>query len=212
MRTRLIILVLLAALAIAAYITHGFGLLAPQVGGPLALYGNVDIRSVDLGFRVPGRIAAMPVEEGAHVEAGTVLAQLDPKPLTDALNAAQAQVDVAGAERDKRRAGNRPQDIAQAEASVAERRASLVQTRQDFERRSQLGFAELCQHRRRPALAAPAIVDRHECLGRQQCLELLFVGREFQVGGQLVGGEGGVSARDLESPPIEVRSFGRALE
>ena len=38
----------------------------------LALYGNVDIRSVDLGFRVPGRIATIAVDEGAKVQEGNV--------------------------------------------------------------------------------------------------------------------------------------------
>lgn len=176
MRTRLIILVLLAALAIAAYVTHGFGFLAPQAGGPLTLYGNVDIRSVDLGFRVPGRISAMPVEEGAHVETGTVLAQLDPKPLTDALNAAQAQVDVAAAERDKRRTGNRPQDIAQAEATVAERRASLVQTRQDFERRSQLFKTGTVSQAQYDLSEAQFKADQARLAAAEQSLSLMRAG------------------------------------
>jgi HlyD family secretion protein len=106
--------------------------------GVLTLYGNVDIRSVNLGFRVPGRIAEMPVDEGSKVRQGDVLARLDGQPLTDALNAAQAQVGAAGAELDKRRNGNRSQDIAQAEALVAQRRATLAQARADDERRSEL--------------------------------------------------------------------------
>ncbi len=61
-----------------------------------------------------------------------------PDPLTDALNAAEAQIGVASAELDKRRNGNRSQDIAQARAVVAERRATLVQASADNERRSEL--------------------------------------------------------------------------
>ncbi len=36
----------------------------------LTLHGNVDIRQVDLGFRVGGRIEKVLVEEGETVEAG----------------------------------------------------------------------------------------------------------------------------------------------
>jgi HlyD family secretion protein len=123
-------LVLIAALA--------YGLLRRSHSGSLTLYGNVDIRSVNLGFRVPGRIATMPVDEGARVKEGDVLARLDAQPLTDALNAAEAQLGAAGAELDKRRNGNRSQDIAQAEALVAQRRATLAQAKADDERRTEL--------------------------------------------------------------------------
>src|SRR5690606_31708812 len=56
--------------------------------GPLTLYGNVDIREVDLGFRVPGRLAAMHREEGDRVKAGELLAELDDAPYRHALDAA----------------------------------------------------------------------------------------------------------------------------
>ena len=51
----------------------GFG--APSV--TVTLYGNVDIRQVDLAFNAEGRIIDMKVEEGDAVEAGRVLAVLD---------------------------------------------------------------------------------------------------------------------------------------
>lgn len=137
-RRRLIPIVLLVVLILAAILTKGFGLLGGDDEGALTLHGNVDIRSVDLAFRVPGRIAAMPVEEGARVATGAVLARLDTRPLSDALNAAEARIGVAVAELDKRVSGNRPQDIAQAAALVAQRRATLARAREDYERRAGL--------------------------------------------------------------------------
>src|SRR5690606_41966966 len=59
--------------------------------GPLTLHGNVDIREVDLGFRVPGRLAAMHHEEGDRVSAGQLLAELDDQPYPQPLPAALAQ-------------------------------------------------------------------------------------------------------------------------
>lgn len=43
----------------------------------ITLYGNIEIRQVDLGFRVEGKIAKMLVEEGDYVKKGQILAYLD---------------------------------------------------------------------------------------------------------------------------------------
>lgn len=43
----------------------------------LALYGNVEIRQVDLSFRVEGKIKEMLVEEGDYVKKGQLLGYLD---------------------------------------------------------------------------------------------------------------------------------------
>ncbi len=129
---------IVAALAVAAVLTRGFGLLAPKHDEVLALNGNVDIRQVDLGFRLGGRIAAIPLEEGAHVKAGDLLAGLDTQPLRDQLAADEAQVASASAQLEKLRNGNRPQDIAQAEAQLAQQRATLIKAKADYDRRSML--------------------------------------------------------------------------
>ena len=61
--------------AAVALLTSGFGLLGHHQENRLVLNGNVDIRQVDLGFRVMGRIAAIPFEEGEHAPAGAILAR-----------------------------------------------------------------------------------------------------------------------------------------
>lgn len=137
-RRRIIILAVVAVLIVAALATRGFGLIGKRGDRELTLHGNVDIRQVDLGFRVSGRIAKMPFEEGARVGAGSVLAQLDTQPLQDALAAAEAQIAVAEAELAKRRNGNRPQEIAQARAKLAEQLSALAKAREDLERRAAL--------------------------------------------------------------------------
>jgi HlyD family secretion protein len=137
-RRRIIGIVALLALLVAGLATRGFGLFGPRDDGALTMHGNVDIRQVDLGFRVSGRIAAIPFEEGAHVAQGALLASLDPAPLRDQLSAAQAQIAIAGAELAKRRNGNRPQDIAQAQAKLADTLASLASARDEYERRADL--------------------------------------------------------------------------
>ena len=51
-------------------------------GDQLVLYGNVDIRQVDLSFRVNGRIASVLVDEGDAVAPGQALARIDDDLLT----------------------------------------------------------------------------------------------------------------------------------
>jgi HlyD family secretion protein len=61
----------------------------------LILYGNVDVRQVDLGFRVQGRVAKMLYEEGDFVSAGSLMGVLDKNPYTDEVGQAQAMLESA---------------------------------------------------------------------------------------------------------------------
>lgn len=136
-RKRLIPVVIVVGLVIAAFVTRGFGFF-PKAQGPLALYGNVDIREVDLGFRVGGRIAQIPVEEGAHVKAGDLLAALDKGPIEDRAAQAAAQVAQAQAQLDKLIHGSRIQDIEAAKARVASASAAAADAEGDYARRQPL--------------------------------------------------------------------------
>lgn len=133
-----LVIALALAVLVIAVLTRGFGLVGEAPQRALVLHGNVDIRQVDLGFRVGGRIAAMPVEEGSTVKAGEVLARLDAGPLRDALAAATASVTAARARLDALRNGNRPQNIAQARAKLAEAVAAQTRAKQDYDRRAGL--------------------------------------------------------------------------
>ena len=88
----------------------------------LALYGNVDIRGVDLGFRVGGRLLEVLKDEGDPVNAGELLARIDSQPYQ--LELARAKADLAAAEADQqmKQAGYRVEEIDQARAAVAESR------------------------------------------------------------------------------------------
>jgi HlyD family secretion protein len=108
----------------------------------LVLYGNVDIRQVELGFRVAGRIAAMKLDEGKPVRAGAVLAELDSRSYQDEVNAARAQVAQQAAALEKLEKGPRRSELSQARAMVAERRAALANARTDFERAQRLYAAD----------------------------------------------------------------------
>lgn len=104
----------------------------------LTLYGNVDIRQVDLGFRVPGRVAEMRLEEGDPVARGQVLAVLDKTPYSDQLALASAQAAQSGANLAKLQAGLRPAEVAQARALVEERKATLANADMVLSRQQEL--------------------------------------------------------------------------
>lgn len=175
-RIRIIVvatLVLAVALGIA---TNGFGLLAGQSGKTLVLSGNVDIRQVDLGFRVGGRIATIPFEEGARVPAGAMLASLDAQPLRDQLAIDEAMIALSAAQLDRQRNGNRVQDIAQAEARLAELRAQLVKAKQDLDRRNALQGSGAISRAVLDATRAQYQVAEAEVQGAEQALSLQRAG------------------------------------
>ncbi|HLY54543.1 MAG TPA: efflux RND transporter periplasmic adaptor subunit [Stellaceae bacterium] len=104
----------------------------------LVLLGDIDVRQVDLSFKVPGRVATLAVDEGDHVKAGEVLATLDKAYFEDDLRTARAAVDAEKAALEKLQNGSRPEEIAQARANLAMVKATLVNARQTEARQHQL--------------------------------------------------------------------------
>lgn len=104
----------------------------------LVLYGNVDIREVNLGFRVGGRILKLAKDEGDVVAEGETLAELDAEPYLHALQQAEANVAALKARLTLLETGNRREEIEQAKATVAEREATLSNARRLFRRQEEL--------------------------------------------------------------------------
>ena len=81
-----LIVVVLGALSV------GYVLSPKKESGELVVYGNVDIREVDLGFRVFGKVKTLFFEEGDRVLKGDLLAELDAIPYEEQLLEAKAAV------------------------------------------------------------------------------------------------------------------------
>jgi HlyD family secretion protein len=140
--------IVVLALAFVA-VTRGRG------AGELVLYGNVDIREVTLAFRVPGRLAKLSVDEGDAVRAGQELAGLDVTPIQLELNEARANAAAIGARVALLKSGYRTEDVEQARAALAERRAALTNAEQALARQEQLrGTGAVAQRVYDDALAA----------------------------------------------------------
>ncbi len=105
--------ILVAALAVF------FWLGRDDDGNGAILQGNVEIRQVDVAFRVGGRIAAVLAEEGEYVRQGQPLARLDTDLLEveEALTRAQLEQQQAALQRLEH--GYRSEEIAGARADAA---------------------------------------------------------------------------------------------
>jgi HlyD family secretion protein len=100
----------------------------------LTLYGNVDIREVELGFRVSGRLVDVLVDEGDKVVKGQRLAVLDAVPYREAIDLAEARVKMAEANLTKFEAGSRPQEVQVAQARVTEAEAAYHNAQLEYDR------------------------------------------------------------------------------
>lgn len=133
---RTLVGVLVVAIAVGAALVWKQNTNANE--GPLRLYGNVDIREVQLAFRQPGRIAEMHFDEGHAVTQGMRMARLDDQPYRDALASADASVQVAEAELRKLRSGLRPQEITQAQEALRQAQAVAVDAERNYQRQTSL--------------------------------------------------------------------------
>lgn len=100
----------------------------------LVLYGNVDLRQVDLPFNGSERIAEVLAQEGDHVKRGQLLARLDTNRLLPQV--AKAEADLAAQQQvvNRLHRGNRPEEIDQARANVDAARADAVNARAQYGR------------------------------------------------------------------------------
>lgn len=126
-------LVVVAGVGIGAYrLTH------PAATDGLTLYGNVDIRQVDLAFNAAGRLQELRKEEGDTVKAGEVLARIEPETYQDLMSLATARVAAQQATVDKLLAGSRAEEIARDRAEVESDRAAVADAESLFNRNKEL--------------------------------------------------------------------------
>lgn len=91
--TRILLILILLVLCLAGIQAVYPGLFSrAKEEKALTLYGNVDIRQVDLGFRVEGRVQEMFYEEGDLVEQGVFVAYIDKQPYLDLVREAEARI------------------------------------------------------------------------------------------------------------------------
>lgn len=169
MSARARILLAGGAILLAAAVYGAMLYFSPAPGG-LRLYGNVDIRDVNLAFRVGGRVQRLYVDEGDAIRPGELLAELDPEPAQRDVAQAEAELASLSARLALLRAGYRKEDIAQAAALVDDRRATLRDAEQTLAREERLaGTGASTPERRELALA-----ERDSARARLQAAEQAY--------------------------------------
>ncbi|MBI4891323.1 MAG: efflux RND transporter periplasmic adaptor subunit [Acidobacteria bacterium] len=99
--------------------------------------GTVEpLESSEVGFQVAGRIRRVMVEEGQSVQAGQVLAELDPADYRHGVDMAAGEAAAARAVADKAQAGARKQELAQAQAAFDQAEDEYRRMKTLYERKS----------------------------------------------------------------------------
>ena len=168
---------LLAVSASALIIASGvawsvFGQSAHQ-NERLELYGNVDVRQVDLSFKVGGRLGAVNFEEGDKVNPGDVVASLEKADFKDEVSLARAAVESQEAVLEKLKRGARSEEIAQARAALDAKRSALMLAEATLKRIETLAGQDYASHQRHDLAKADRDEAAAAVAAAQDALELL---------------------------------------
>jgi membrane fusion protein YbhG len=136
-KVKRLILILLVCVSAA-----GVGYWAPwhqqQNDTLLRLYGNIDIREVQLAFNVSERIVKMLVQEGDVVHAGQLLAELQAVRYADTVRQAEKQVENQKQLLTRLLNGSRPEEILAAQAKMQAAEATFTNAEITFRRTKEL--------------------------------------------------------------------------
>ena len=163
----------------------------------LTLHGNVDVRQVNLAFKVEGRIASLEVDEGDAVAAGAVVATLDRRYFDDELRLARAERDAQAATLARLEHGSRPEEIAEARALVVERQATVARANLYVKRLENLVKDNSVSRQECDDAEAAARVARAQLDSARQSLRLAEIGPRIED----------ITAARCSLPPRKPRSL-----
>ena len=95
-------------------------------------------REIELSFKVSGQVIELPVLAASEVEAGDMIAQIDPRDFENQIAQLQSQRDQQVAQLDALRAGARAEEIIALEAAVESAQAQVDQTTEALDRAEEL--------------------------------------------------------------------------
>ena len=180
MKKLVILLVLLAAAGTAACLIYRKTPSGPE--DKAVLYGNVDLRQVDLAFLISERIDSVLVDEGDTVVPGQKLATLETVRLRQAADEARQIAEAARQNYLRVKNGPRAEEIAQARANVQAAEATLNNAGMGSKRLEALAETKsISRQEADDAIASRQVAAANLDVARKQ-LELLLAGsREEDV-------------------------------
>ena len=157
-----LLLVLAVILGLAVY--H-FSRRDRAVNTSIKLSGTIEVTSVEVSFKVPGRVLERPVDEGEVVRVGQLIARLDDADFAHEVAIRRAESETARAVLRELEAGSRTEEVAQAEAVLAAAEAEAARLADDFRRQQELFSREVIP--RQKFDAARAARDSSQAQARQ---------------------------------------------
>ena len=132
------VVILLAGVVAAGVYFYPRLVRKPAPINQLTLSGNIEAHESLVGFKVPGRIVELPVEEGQQVEQGALLARLDDADYKQRMRVDEATVRVRESNLALTLAGTRFQEVRAAQHTMIDAQADLDEKTLDNERAQQL--------------------------------------------------------------------------
>jgi HlyD family secretion protein len=142
----------------------------------LLLYGNVDLRQVNLAFNGSERIETLLVQEGDHVKKAQVLGTLEMERLDASVAQGRARVDAQGQIVRRLENGTRPEEIDQARANVNAAQTDVNNTRRTYERLRETARAGATSQQNMDNAQAAFEVAQAQLRVRQKSLDLALAG------------------------------------
>ena len=142
MNKRAVVAILALALVLTAvfyYVTHRHRV----DDNAVRVSGNIEVTTVDVSFKIGGRVLERLVDEGETVKAGQLLARLDSASLDHEAAMRRGDAETARAALRELQAGSRREEVAQAEAVLAAAEAEAARLTDDFRRQQELFAREV---------------------------------------------------------------------
>jgi HlyD family secretion protein len=168
-----VIVAVIAVIAVAAMLISRRNLAAK---GELKVSGTVEATTVELSFKVGGRLARRLVDEGMTVSAGQVVALLEDDELKQERSARSADEKASQAALADLEAGSRREEIAQAEAALARMKADAGRLARDAERAEDLYKRDIVARQELDAALAGRDASAAAVREAEQHLRLLKAG------------------------------------
>lgn len=148
----------------------------PPPAAELVLYGNVDIRQVQLAFNGAEHVEQMLVREGERVKKGQLLATLHTGRLKAALADAQAQMEAQQQVLAQLEAGTRPEEVRKARADTEAARVEASNAGRTYRRLRNLRAKKLASDEQADNARAAAEAARARLNAAEQALALAVAG------------------------------------
>jgi HlyD family secretion protein len=119
----LLLVVVAAALLTVQYVRHG----SNSDPNLLSVSGNIELRDVEISFKIAGRVLERLVSEGESARKGQLVARLDNSDLVQEVALRKAELRASQASLAELEAGYRPEEIAEGQAAMQKAQARLAE-------------------------------------------------------------------------------------